>query len=104
MLTFSAVLCGCQEWDRILMFGEHEIDWLKKHGSFSNGLPSKDTLRRFFMALDPSSFEKCFRNWIDSLRDPSTLEVIALDGKTIRGAKNSSAPQSIIRFAIKKFV
>jgi predicted transposase YbfD/YdcC len=95
LLTFSAVLCGCQEWDRILMFGEHEIDWLKKHGSFSNGLPSKDTLRRFFMALDPSSFQKCFRNWIDSLRDSSTLEVIALDGKTVRGAKNSSALQSI---------
>lgn len=95
LLTFSAVLCGCQEWDRILMFGEHEIDWLKKHGSFSNGLPSKDTLRRFFMALDPSSFQKCFRNWIDSLRNPSTLEVIALDGKTVRGAKNPSAPQSI---------
>jgi len=42
------------------MFGEHEIDWLKKHGSFSNGLPSKDTLRRFFMALDPSSYQDCF--------------------------------------------
>jgi len=95
LLTFSGVLCGCQEWDRILMFGEHEIDWLKKHGCFSNGLPSKDTLRRFFMALDPSSFQKCFRNWIDSLRDPSTLEVIALEGKTVRGAKNSSVPQSI---------
>lgn len=95
LLTVSAVLCGCQEWDRILMFGEHEIDWLKTHGSFSNGLPSKDTLRRFFMALDPSSFQNCFRNWIDSLRNPNNLEVIALDGKTIRGAKNLSAPQSI---------
>ena len=95
LLTFSAVLCGCQEWDRILMFGAHEIDWLKKHGSFSNGVPSKDTLRRFFMALDPSSFQDCFRNWIDSIRHSTALEVIALDGKTVRGAKNISAPQSI---------
>lgn len=95
LLTFSAVLCGCQEWDRILMFGEHELDWLKKHGSFLNGLPSKDTMRRFFMALDPKGFQSCFSQWINSLRDPNILEVIALDGKTIRGAKNLTDSQSI---------
>ena len=95
LLTFSAVLCGCQEWDRILMFGEHEIAWLKKHGTFANGLPSKDTMRRLFMALDPLSFQACFREWIDSLRSSSTLEVIALDGKTVRGAKNLSNSQII---------
>ena len=47
------------------------------------------------MALDPSSFQNCFRNWIDSLHNPNNLEVIALEGKTVRGAKNLSAPQSI---------
>lgn len=88
LLTLSAVICNCQEWDSILLFGEQEIDWLKKHGSFSNGLPSKDTLRRFFTALDPKGFQDCFMNWVASLRETETTEIIALDGKTIRGASN----------------
>ncbi|WP_142786027.1 transposase family protein [Changchengzhania lutea] len=60
LLTLSAVLSRCQEWDEILLFGDQELDWLKKHGNFENGIPSKDTLRRFFAALDPESFQSCF--------------------------------------------
>ena len=82
LLTLSAVISNCQEWDSILLFGEQEIDWLKRHGSFSNGLPSKDTLRRFFTALDPVSFQDCFRQWVATLRDSEETEIIALDGKT----------------------
>lgn len=89
LLTLSAVVCGCQEWDSILLFAEQELDWLKKHGSFSKGLPSKDTLRRFFSVLDPDSFNSCYRKWIDSLRNKTPSEVIAIDGKTIRGAKSA---------------
>lgn len=103
LLTLSAVICNCQEWDSILLFGEQEIDWLKRHGSFSNGLPSKDTLRRFFTALDPVSFQDCFRQWVATLRDSEETEIIALDGKTIRGASNFSKNQRDITHVLSAF-
>ncbi|MEW7280789.1 ISAs1 family transposase [Aquimarina sp. 2201CG1-2-11] len=79
----------------MLIFGEYEIDWLKKHGSFCNGFPSKDTLRRFFYGIRPIEFSTLFSKLVDSLRDTNTLEIIALDGKTVHSAKNLSVPQSI---------
>lgn len=95
LLVLSAVVCRCQEWDEIVLFGEQEIEWLKKHGSFDNGIPSKDTLRRFFAALDTASFNECFLKWIASLRNDKLSEVVAIDGKTIRGASTKSNPESV---------
>jgi len=77
-----------------MMFGEHEIDWLKNMVPFLMDFHQKILCVGFFMDLDLSSFQDCF-NWIDSLRNSNSLEVIALDGKTVRGAKNLSTPQSI---------
>ena len=95
LLVLSAVLCRCQEWDEILLFGDQEIDWLKKHGSFENGIPSKDTLRRFFSALDPENFQACFVQWISTFRNQTILEVVSIDGKTIRGASTKSDATSV---------
>tara|TARA_R110002033_G_C3851883_1_gene235695 strand:- start:151 stop:1287 length:1137 start_codon:yes stop_codon:yes gene_type:complete len=95
LLVLSAVLSRCQEWDEIILFGSQELDWLKKHGSFDNGIPSKDTLRRFFAALDPESFQACFVQWISTFRNEVLLEVVSIDGKTIRGASTKSDTESI---------
>ncbi len=91
----SAVLCRCQEWDGIVLFGEQELEWLRKHGAFDNGIPSKDTLRRFFASLDPERFRECFAQWIAPLRNSKLNEVIAIDGKTIRGTSTKSDPKSV---------
>jgi hypothetical protein len=39
-----------------------------------------------FAALDPKSFNACFMQWIESIRDCNRGEVVAIDGKSIRGA------------------
>jgi len=45
--------------------------------------------------LNPRQFELCFISWAKSLKETGTLErVIALDGKTIRGSKDSFHHQS----------
>lgn len=91
LLTVSAMLCGINEWSSVITFGESQLDWLRKHGSFSKGIPSQDTLERVFAALDPKSFNTCFTNWMESIREGVPGEVIAIDGKTMRGAKNAGA-------------
>lgn len=86
LLTISAILCGADNWELVQAFGESQLEWLKRYGSFANGIPSSDTIGRVFAALDPKSFNKCFIKWIESIREKSTGEVVAIDGKSIRGA------------------
>lgn len=89
LLTISAMLCGASDWPMVNSFGKKQLEWLRKFGSFSNGIPSVDTLERVFALLNPSIFNQCFINWIDSMRDEIESETIAVDGKTMRGAKNT---------------
>lgn len=88
LLTVSAMLCGVSDWPSVVYFGELQLDWLKKFGSFSKGIPSQDTLERVFAALNPKSFNTCFTNWMESVRKMVPGEVIAIDGKSMRGATN----------------
>lgn len=95
LLTVSAMLCGINEWSSVITFGESQLDWLRKHGSFPKGIPSQDTLERLFAALDPKSFNTCFTNWMESLRENIPGEVVAIDGKTMRGAKDTRASKNM---------
>jgi predicted transposase YbfD/YdcC len=51
-----------------------------------HGTPSADTFRRVITSLDPEQFEACFRDWILDVASSFKGEVIALDGKSVRGA------------------
>lgn len=95
LLTVSAMLCGINEWSSVITFGESQLDWLRKHGSFSKGIPSQDTLERVFSALNPESFNTCFTNWMESIRESVPGEVIAIDGKTMRGSKDTKASKNM---------
>jgi len=84
-LTLSAVVSGCNTWCLIEEFGELKIDWLRKFHPFKHGVPSHDTLGAFFSALDSKKFAKCFMNYAASISNHTNGDVIALDGKTVRG-------------------
>ncbi|MDC0584449.1 ISAs1 family transposase [Bacteroidales bacterium] len=103
-LSISAILCGADNWELIHAFGNNQIEWLKKYGNFSNGIPSSDTLSRVFTALEPKSFNECFLSWIESLRKKTEGEVVAIDGKSIRGANPKSKnnmPHIVSAFAVE---
>ena len=61
------------------------IDFLKQYLPFKNGIPSDDTFRRFFRAIDPKKFQENFINWVNSL-DLKKGKIITIDGKTSRGS------------------
>jgi predicted transposase YbfD/YdcC len=86
-LTVSAMLCGASDWEMVRTFGISQQAWLMQFGPFSKGIPSTDTLERVFAAIDPKAFNACFMKWIEALRDDQQGETIAIDGKTMRGAK-----------------
>lgn len=95
LVLLVGVLCGITEYSLITRFAINELEWFKKYGDFSNGVPSCETIRRFLIALDPIFFEKCYSNWINTLCDFEAICTIAIDGKVIKGASTKSDPESI---------
>jgi len=90
-LTLVGVISGCEGWKDIEYYGKARLDVLKKYLPFENGVPSDDTLRRFFRALDPNEFSKIFVKWVSDLvasvrdnRDTDDARTVAIDGKVTK--------------------
>lgn len=86
-ISVCGVICGCEAWEEIEEYGKVKYDWLKTFLPLPNGIPSHDTFNRVFSNLCPANFERCFGEWVASLSTLLEGEVVAIDGKTIRGAK-----------------
>ena len=69
-------------------YGIEKEDFLKTFLVLKNGIPSHDTFNRVFSAIEPNQFERCFIKWVQELANLNDKEVVAIDGKTIRGAKS----------------
>ena len=90
ILSVLAVLSGAESYDSIVLFGKENFAFLKQILELKNGIPSHDTINRVFQALNPYLFERCFISWAQGLKDDNLLEkVIAIDGKTCRGSKDT---------------
>jgi predicted transposase YbfD/YdcC len=90
ILSILAVVSGAESYDSIELFGKQNLAFLKQFLELKNGIPSHDTSNRLFQALNPHEFERCFSSWAQNLKQDGVLErVIAIDGKTVRGSKDS---------------
>jgi len=70
----------------IALYGRSKIEWLQQFLVLPNGIPAHDTFRRVLMLIDPAHFEACFERWVCSFGATLAHEVVAIDGKTIRGS------------------
>lgn len=89
-LTISAVIAGCQGWEEIEDFGHDRLDWLRKFVSFENGIPKHDTIARVISTIDMSTFQSCFSKWMQDCHQVTDGQVIAIDGKRVKGSFNQS--------------
>jgi len=90
-IAVCAVLSGAEGWRSIETFGEAKKRWLAQYLNLPEGprpVPSDDTYRRTISRLDPEAFEEVFRAWVASLMTRIDGEVIALDGKSLRGSRD----------------
>lgn len=85
-LTLCAVICGCDSVVEIHAYGVKKFAFLTTFLDFENGVPSHDTIGRVFAMLNPKTFRDCFAQWTQSLAQATAGRVIAIDGKTLRGA------------------
>lgn len=95
-LVISAVVSGMNTWTEIQDFGEEKIDWLRRFFPYQHGIPWHGTLGRVFARLDSEAFGHYFIEWIDSLRGLTNGEVVAIDGKRMRGSYDKADGKSAI--------
>ena len=90
IIAVCGVLCGAQGWTDIEEFGRVKEAWLRKFLVLANGIPSHNTFGRVFALLDGEVFQRCFIRWVEQVFTLSEHQVIAIDGKTLRGSKTGS--------------
>lgn len=90
ILSVLAVLSGAESWDSIELFGKTNRVFLKQFLKLPNGIPSHNTINRVFGMINPRHFERLFIQWCDEMKEGGKLaRVIAIDGKSVRGSKDS---------------
>jgi len=94
VITILAVTAFAEGWEDIETYGCAKEAWLKQFLPLRNGIPKHDVYRRVFSRLRPAAIEQCFMEWVRDIRRSSGREVIAVDGKTVRGSFNSRTETS----------
>jgi len=87
VIAICAVICGADSWVDVAMFAHAKRAWLSTFLDLAHGVPSHDTFGRVFARIDPAAFERCFGNWMASLKGQHQQQGtrrIAIDGKSIR--------------------
>jgi len=96
IIAICGVICGADSWVDIELFGKTKIAWLKSFLKLPNGIPSHDTFGRVFAAIDPEEFESSFMEWVQAINELTQGQVIAIDGKQLRGSHDKQAGKSAI--------
>jgi predicted transposase YbfD/YdcC len=77
-------------------FGETKAEWLKQFLELPFGIPSHDTFGRVLSVIAPAEFERCLLNWVNKQVTLPGGEIVALDGKTLRGSHDRANEQDAI--------
>lgn len=90
MIVLCAVLSGVEDWVGMEIFAQEKEDWLRGFLDLANGIPSHDTLSDVIGRIDPAAFARAFTEWAQASLGPLQGDVVALDGKTLRGSHGDS--------------
>src|SRR3954470_608132 len=109
LVTLCGVIAGAEGFEDIEDYGESKLDLLRELLPFANGIPSDDTLRRFFRAVDPRAFAEVFVAFARDVFPEAAQRLIAIDGKTLRRSHDGTAkalhlagqPHEILRIRLR---
>ena len=91
-LVVLGLLRGCRSLDAIAQLGRDFGPPLAQALGFRRGkTPAKSTLSRCLRRLDPQATEAALARWVAS-RLPAGVDVLSLDGKTLRGSRDGAVP------------
>ena len=101
LLCLLAVLAGADSFVDIARFGVKKLALLRRFRPFADGTPSHDHLGDIFATLDAEQFQRCFVSWVAALTG-TAREVIAIDGKTLRGSHQKKDAKAAIHMARRR--
>jgi predicted transposase YbfD/YdcC len=83
LLVVCGTIAACDDFDDIVAWGRHHLDFLRRFSPFHHGIPCQRWLRTLLNRLDPILFKRCFEGWVAAMW-PDRPDFIAIDGKTAR--------------------
>ena len=95
-VSVCAILCGANDCLSIALFCRSRLTWLRKFVPLLGGAPSHDTFSRVFRLINASEFEKVFIEWVNQIRFNTMGEVVAIDGKVMRGSFDKASGKAAI--------
>jgi predicted transposase YbfD/YdcC len=95
-LSICAVIAGAEGWLDIERYGRAKRAFLSTFLALPHGIPSHDTIERVFRSLKPEEFHRCFESWMRALQAELGLQLVAIDGKTLRRSYDRANGQSAL--------
>lgn len=96
-IALCAVLAGAEGWEDMATFARIKETWLTKRLDLQHGVPSSDTFRRAISTIEPEAFARGFLRWVGTLTEQLPEgEVVAIDGKTVRGSYEKDDPKAAL--------
>lgn len=96
VIAILSVIAGGSGWEDMEFYGTNKRAWLSTFLALPNGIPSPDTFRRVFEAIQPKQLEACFERWVQLLVSELGVQVVAIDGKTLKGSYDRNRRQSAL--------
>ena len=96
IIAVCAVLCGADSWVGVETVARAKETWFRQFLKLENGVPSHDTFGDVFAKIDSEAFQTCFMRWVESVFRVTKGQVVALDGKTLRGSHKREAGKDAI--------
>lgn len=96
IIGILSVIAGGKGWEDMENYGLSKYEWLLQFLALPEGIPSADTFRRVFERINPQVFERCFRRWVESVVETVGVQVIPIDGKTLKGSYDREQGKSAI--------
>lgn len=94
VISIMAVIAGAEGPHAIGVWAKSNERWLADRLELPGGVPSHDTIGRVLMMLKPNAFQACFESWIKRIsvsRVAGDLDIVAIDGKALRGSHDRAA-------------
>jgi predicted transposase YbfD/YdcC len=95
-ITILATLAGANNLKEVALYATRKQKWLESFLHLTHGVPCYVTFWWIFVLLKPSDLEKCFLKWVQSMVALSGDEVVAIDGKALRGTAQKDKANSFV--------
>ena len=94
--TLCSVIAGARGWTDIREYVLGHHGWFLEQQMFQDGVPVDDTFARIISTVKPDLFRECFLTWMKAVHKITQGDVVAIDGKTLRGSYDREDRSSTI--------